>query len=1394
MKRIGICVLALIFTVGLCVPTFATVNQSSANLNVGLKEGKVHNRINSEKNIIDYEQGNSQSVKAKLEAQVKGILEDNDKGRFIVTLKSTMEPNYDNQIDHSEINSYIKSAQKFINLFIDQIKKDGIDVEIINKYDLLLCGVAVEGKYKEIKKLAGYSNVDGIAYCIKYQEPKINRTNIVNTKDLSSNELINLPMLNSKYKGAGKIVAVIDSGFDYKHPSMRVSDSTAVKIADKPAIESLKYNAQIDYGEYLSKKIPFAYNYADKNDQIKENSSTSHGMHVAGIIAANSENASPNGDVIKGVAPESQIFAMRVFGSGEGTSEDIYVKAMEDAVKLGADSINMSLGSPLGSINGSLNPVSETTRDALKAAERMGIVVAVAAGNEGAFGNGIAFPTVYAPDYGLVDSPSVAPVAFSVASCNNTLVSSKMLEVKGYNKHIGYAYGTGPMFDDPSSPMTNFAPLVYCGRGTKEDFKDIGELYNKVVLVERGENTFKEKVDNASKKGAKGVIVYNNETGGEELVKMTLGGNVIPAIFIRHSDGKYLKEKIEQHQTQGMDLGVRVGSKVSKTPNPNGGKLSKFSSWGLSVDGDLKPEILAPGGDIYSTINENSYVSMSGTSMATPHVAGAIALMSERADELNLSKADKYKFIKNMLMSTAEPISDDGAAVSPRGQGAGLMNIYKAAKSKVYLLGTSERASVMCGDINPNFSFNVTVVNTDNVEHKFKYSTDLVTDKVENGRYTLKSKALKKIEGTEVIVPANDKKTVTVSVDASDIDAAERDLQPKGYYLEGYTAFESLDGAENLSIPFVGFVGKWKELPAIEDSIYTMSKENREPIYYDGNGKRHDFTHFMTTVDGKNMVSGEYTDNNNVKKYSGDLIAFSPNADGRADELQFVATFIRNYKTFLLGVYKPEDVERKHPLHLASNYVGGLKNFNNPYDVLSARSYTNWDWAWDGGTEKEGRYDVVVTVGPEIAPNSSTIQIYSVVLDRTAPQLKNITYDQNSRKFKIGDIVEQGSGLKYVELSYDKNGETVVIPQSVDKEWIIPDALELENVTVKAEDFAFNLVAADAKSALSGVFPGVGVKYGKLMIEPAADNEYNTTPVYFVFTNQKGEITRHIYNGPVHKELRLPVGEYSVKVDHLTGYKFAGPLNVEVQEGEKEFKYVIKKDAGGGTNPGGGSGGGGGGAVTPGPSPNPSPVPVPGERPKDDGKKDNQNINFVDVPAEGWFSEAVKNMVKKGVLQGVSKERFAPENITTRAMVVTMLYRMEKEPTVSNKTVFKDVKDNMWYYSAILWAYENKIVKGIGTDIFAPDKGITREELVNIIAAYEKFKGKTVTAGNVDMSVFKDRASVSAWAEESVSWAVENKLLQGNAGFLNPKGKVTRAELAVIFDRKLTEDSKTAGK
>ena len=196
----------------------------------------------------------------------------------------------------------------------------------------------------------------------------------------------------------------------------------------------------------------------------------------------------------------------------------------------------------------------------------------------------------------------------------------------------------------------------------------------------------------------------------------------------------------------------------------------------------------------------------------------------------------------------------------------------------------------MCGDINPNFSFNVTVVNTDNVEHKFKYSTDLVTDKVENGRYTLRSKALKKIEGTEVIVPANDKKTVTVSVDASDIDAAERDLQPKGYYLEGYTAFESLDGAENLSIPFVGFVGKWKELPAIEDSIYTMSKENREPIYYDGNGKRHDFTHFMTTVDGKNMVSGEYTDNNNVKKYSGDLIAFSPNADA-APVLAFGAAF-----------------------------------------------------------------------------------------------------------------------------------------------------------------------------------------------------------------------------------------------------------------------------------------------------------------------------------------------------------------------------------------------------------------------------------------------------------------------------------------------------------------------
>ena len=86
-----------------------------------------------------------------------------------------------------------------------------------------------------------------------------------------------------------------------------------------------------------------------------------------------------------------------------------------------------------------------------------------------------------------------------------------------------------------------------------------------------------------------------------------------------------------------------------KAPNPKGGELSEFSSWGLSVDGDLKPEILAPGGNVFSTINKGNYISMSGTSIATPHVAGAIALMSERAAELGEDNEAKYTFIKNKI-------------------------------------------------------------------------------------------------------------------------------------------------------------------------------------------------------------------------------------------------------------------------------------------------------------------------------------------------------------------------------------------------------------------------------------------------------------------------------------------------------------------------------------------------------------------------------------------------------------------------------------------------------------------------------------------------------------------------------------------------------------------------
>ena len=163
---------------------------------------------------------------------------------------------------------------------------------------------------------------------------------------ISTNEIIKVPQTWSQgYKGQGRVVAIIDSGLDVHHEVLKISDPSKAKYQTEAALEEAKKKAGIDYGKWYNNKVVYAYNYIDGDDNIKEKNSYSHGMHVTGITAGNPNKKAPNDEYVYGVAPEAQVMFMRVFSDRQRTTSDaIYIKAIDDAVALGADTINMSLG------------------------------------------------------------------------------------------------------------------------------------------------------------------------------------------------------------------------------------------------------------------------------------------------------------------------------------------------------------------------------------------------------------------------------------------------------------------------------------------------------------------------------------------------------------------------------------------------------------------------------------------------------------------------------------------------------------------------------------------------------------------------------------------------------------------------------------------------------------------------------------------------------------------------------------------------------------------------------------------------------------------------------------------------------------------------------------------
>ncbi len=174
---------------------------------------------------------------------------------------------------------------------------------------------------------------------------------------------------------------------------------------------------------------------------------------------------------------------------------------------------------------------------------------------------------------------------------------------------------------------------------------------------------------------------------------------------------------------------------------------------------------------------------------------------------------------------------------------------------------------------------------------------------------------------------------------------------------------------------------------------------------------------------------------------------------------------------------------------------------------------------------------------------------------------------------------------------------------------------------------------------------------------------------------------------------------------------------------------------------------------------------------------------FIDVAEGDWFYDAVVYAYQNELMDGVGGNRFAPNSETTRAQLVTILYRLEGEPAVSGDLPFTDVETGIWYTDAILWAAQNNIVNGVSDTEFAPGDDLTRQQLVTILYRYAEAKGYDVSA-SADLSGYPDAGQVQDYAQPAMAWAVAENIIQGmEDGTLKPAGNASRAQIATILMR-----------
>ena len=685
---------------------------------------------------------------------------------------------------------------------------------------------------------------------------------------------------------------------------------------------------------------------------------------------------------------------MKVFDdSGTGAATTTILAALEDAYRLGVDAVNLSLGS----YGGFTVDEDALINDVYNKLDDAGIMVITAAGNEtsSSYMNsyGTNAPLTGDPDNSVVAAPSVYPANLSIASvegqeiyANYVLLGDEKITYTdsqtsflGLDSYVSLLKIYGDVSDDLAAP---YDYVMVPGYGADSDYEGI-DVTGKIAVVQRGgtdENgepiTFVTKIQNALWKNAIGILVYNNDTEHPDdcSIRMSTNYYQLPAAFISYNAAQKLAAKA------GSGVGITPTAELTAEPNPSAGQMSTFTSIGATPDLRIKPELSAVGGNVYSSIptveGKGDYASMSGTSMASPYVAGASVLVKSYMAENWTGSYDAASMTENLMISSDVVLYTDA---DQYGDTKPVLNLGDdVAKSGSYDLTFHARNM---GRDAARYDVSVIAMSPAVLEQDGKTymsSHDEALDVTVSGDKT-------------VTLAAGATGDVKVSVSLSQSQKVKLDAAyENGIYVEGFVVLTAKDGGADLSVPFLAYYGDWSA-PGMLDYA-TMLNEDTVPYSQLATELGAYFTSSFAYRLGANLsVTMDGTEKTSLKA---EHITVSPNGDTYMDGVELVSVSqMRNASALHFTVTNADgqevwsDAVTNVPKTIYVSSQGGPIPATMYQDMAPDTWYGTDN---QGSTLPDGQYYYTITADPVTDHESRNVRdtlTFPVYIDTQAPHL-----------------------------------------------------------------------------------------------------------------------------------------------------------------------------------------------------------------------------------------------------------------------------------------------------------------------------------------------------------------------------------------------------------------------